>query len=109
MTHRWHFFRAGGVDQVSLRNGDDLLALSDPVLFQRITIERLAPASRGTQALDLTERAPGLALELSLREPIDVNLSRSKGTERVKASAVLFTPTRPGAVLAEAAARRLPT
>ena len=29
MLHRWQFFRAGGVDQVSLRDGFDLLALPD--------------------------------------------------------------------------------
>jgi hypothetical protein len=29
MGHKWHFFRAGGVDQVSLRSGADLLALRD--------------------------------------------------------------------------------
>jgi hypothetical protein len=103
LSRRWVVFVPAGVVL------HDLLALSDPVLFQRITIERLAPASRDTQALDLTERAPGLALELSLREPVDVNLSRAKGSTRVKTSAVMFTPTRPGAVLAEAAARRLPT
>lgn len=27
--HRWHFFRAGGVDQVSLRDGRDVLALRE--------------------------------------------------------------------------------
>jgi hypothetical protein len=102
LSRRWVVFVPAGVVL------HDLLALSDPVLFQRTTIERLAPASRDTDALDLTERAPGLALELALREPVDVNLSRAKGAERVQARAVLFTPTRPGAVLAEAAARRLP-
>jgi hypothetical protein len=102
LSRRWVVFVPAGVVL------HDLLALSDPVLFQRTTIERLAPASRDTDALDLTERAPGLALELALREPVDVNLSRAKGAERVQARAVLFTPTRPGAVVAEAAARRLP-
>ena len=29
VTHRWHFFRAGGVDQVSLRDGNDLRALAE--------------------------------------------------------------------------------
>ena len=29
MAHRWHFFRAGGVDQVSLRDGNDVLSLAD--------------------------------------------------------------------------------
>jgi hypothetical protein len=103
LSRRWVVFVPAGVVL------HDLLALSDPVLLQRMTIERLAPASRETDALDLTERAPGLALELALREPVDVNLSRARGGERVKARAVLFTPTRPGAVLAEAATRRLPT
>jgi hypothetical protein len=102
LSRRWVVFVPAGVVL------HDLVALSDPVLFQRTTIERLAPASRDTDALDLTERAPGLALELALREPADVHLSRAKGGERVKAGAVLFTPTRPGAVLAEANARRLP-
>jgi hypothetical protein len=102
LSRRWVVFVPAGVVL------HDLLAMSDPVLFQRMAIERLAPASRDTEALDLTERAPGLALELTLREPIDVNLSRAKGSTRIKARAVLFTPTRPGAVLAEAAARRLP-
>ena len=103
LSRRWVVFVPAGVVL------HDLLALSDPVLFQRMTIERLAAASRDTDALDLTERAPGLALELALREPVDVNLSRAKGGQRVKPRAVLFTPTRPGAVLAEATTRRLPT
>jgi hypothetical protein len=29
VTHRWHFFRAGGVDQVSLRNAEDIRALAE--------------------------------------------------------------------------------
>jgi len=29
MAHQWHFFRAGGVDQVSLRDGQDVLSLSE--------------------------------------------------------------------------------
>ena len=31
MEHRWHFFRAGGVDQVCLRDGYDLLALASSI------------------------------------------------------------------------------
>jgi hypothetical protein len=29
MAHRWHFFRAGGVDQVSLRDGKDITGLAE--------------------------------------------------------------------------------
>jgi hypothetical protein len=45
MSHRWHFFRAGGVDQVSLRDGADLLAL--PELDQKLWVA-LAMPSTGT-------------------------------------------------------------
>ena len=42
MTHRFHFFRAGGVDQVSLRDGKDLLAL--PQLDQKLWVALAMPA-----------------------------------------------------------------
>jgi hypothetical protein len=41
MAHRWHFFRAGGVDQVSLRNADDLRALKD--LDQKLWVALAMP------------------------------------------------------------------
>lgn len=41
MAHRWHFFRAGGVDQVSLRDGKDLLALSE--LDQKLWVALAMP------------------------------------------------------------------
>ena len=42
MTHRFHFFRAGGVDQVSLRDGKDLLAI--PALDQKLWVALAMPA-----------------------------------------------------------------
>src|ERR1043165_5970207 len=47
MAHRFHFFRAGGVDQVSLRDGDDLLAL--PELGQKLWVALAMP----TRGIDL--------------------------------------------------------
>ena len=44
MPHRFHFFRAGGVDQVSLRDGADVLAL--PELDQKLWVA-LAMPTRG--------------------------------------------------------------
>ncbi|HTR49592.1 MAG TPA: hypothetical protein VMJ10_02730 [Kofleriaceae bacterium] len=44
MGHRFHFFRAGGVDQVSLRDGADMLAL--PELDQKLWVA-LAMPTRG--------------------------------------------------------------
>ncbi len=41
MGHRWHFFRAGGVDQVSLRDGKDLLALRE--LDQKLWVALAMP------------------------------------------------------------------
>ena len=40
-THRWHFFRAGGVDQVSLRDGQDILSLKD--LDQKLWVALAMP------------------------------------------------------------------
>ena len=41
MTQRWQFFRAGAVDQVSLRDGADLLAL--PKLDQKLWVALAMP------------------------------------------------------------------
>jgi hypothetical protein len=41
MAHQWHFFRAGGVDQVSLKSGADLLAL--PELDQKLWVALAMP------------------------------------------------------------------
>jgi hypothetical protein len=43
MSHKWHFVRAGGVDQVSLRNGADLLAL--PELDQKLWLALAMPTT----------------------------------------------------------------
>lgn len=88
----------------------DHLALRDPVLFRRQDVELLHPAPAGTDALDLTVRSPGLALELRLREkvPLVVVANGTPGGEPGRVSRLLFTPTRPGALLAEAEARRIP-
>src|SRR5262245_60334810 len=41
MAHRWQFFRAGAVDQVSLRDGFDILAL--PELDQKLWVALAMP------------------------------------------------------------------
>jgi hypothetical protein len=87
----------------------DHVTILDPVLFQRADIESLQPASADTAALDLTARSPGLAVELRLREPMTLALVRP-GTPAtaVHALSLFFTPTRPGALLADAGTRRIP-
>lgn len=104
LVQRWVVFVPTGVVL------HDNLALTDPVLFRRQTVAGLHPAPADSDGVDLTQRAPGLALELDLREPANVVLSRPgrRAGEPVTVQRLLFTPTRPGRVLAEAATRRLP-
>jgi hypothetical protein len=87
----------------------DPLALAEPQLFTRAVLGALGPALAGSTATDLTMGALGLPLELALREPVDLAVLRPRiGAEQVVIERVLFAPTRPGAVLAAAATRRLP-
>ncbi len=88
----------------------DPLALADPVLLQRQDVVALGPAEVGAEreAVDLSGRALGLALEVRLRAPVTIGLVERRGRRRdVQASRLLFTPVRPGALLNEARARGL--
>ena len=88
----------------------DQLALADPILLRREEVRALDPAPADTDALDLTRGALGLALEVTLVAPVALTLAAagpSATAEAVKADRLLFTPTRPGALLAAARARRL--
>lgn len=105
LSRRWLVFVPAGVVV------HDDLALADAMLFQRRGVAGIRPATTDTAALDLTQRALGLALELSLKEPVTVNVStpRQAVGKATTCTALLFTPTRPGALLTEARSRRLPT
>ena len=105
LSRRWVVFVPAGVVL------HDPLGLVDPVLFRRQVIQALRPAPAGTDSLDLTQRALGLALELVLTEKVPMTLVKpgSRLGEAGASARLVFTPTRPGAVLREAAARRLPT
>lgn len=78
-------------------------------LFRRSIIATLGPAPADTGALDLTGGALGLALEIQLSdaETLELRSRRAGGSKVVHASAVMFTPSRPGAVLREASRRRV--
>nr|MDQ6928998.1 hypothetical protein [Actinomycetota bacterium] len=102
LSRRWAVFVPAGMvmhDPVSLR---------DPVLFARRMVAEVGPArSGGDKVVDLTQRAVGLAIELRLREPATITLMKPGQRLGVPAEAlaVVFTPTRPGAVLEEARRR----
>jgi hypothetical protein len=86
----------------------DHVTLLDPVLVERRQIELLHAAPADTDALDLTARAPGVALEARLEEKVDMTiLVDGRRQEHGKSARFLFTPTRPGALLADAASRRI--
>ena len=91
----------------------DYLALAEPTLLQRAGLLWIRAAPVDTNALDLTQQARGLALEVMCREPHDV-LPASRGSTGGRAvevrsiDAFLCSPLRPDVVLAAAAQRLLP-
>ena len=87
----------------------DHLALAEPTLLQRASLEHLGAASSNTRADDLTQHARGLAIEIRCRRPHDVLPAGPRGGVEVRAiAAFLCSPARPDVVLAAAARRRLP-
>lgn len=103
LSRRWVVFVPAGLVV------HDPMTLGDPILLPRQTIVSLGPAPAGGDALDLTQRALGLALQVRLREEVTVGLVRpGRADEQRATAAMLLTPTRPGAVLAEGGRRRLP-
>jgi hypothetical protein len=109
LSRRWLVFTPAGLVL------HDQLAVVEALLVLSRQIRAVGPALVGTSARDLTVGAPGLALELSLAEPLTIaptprrHLRSRDAVVNEDVSAVLFTPSRPGQVLAECAARGLPT
>lgn len=104
LSRRWVVFVPAGVVL------HDPLTVVDPVLFRRQSVRRLGPAPQATRALDLSQKSPGLALELDLAEEVELALVRPgrRLGDTVKTARLVFTPTRPGALLDYARGRRLP-
>ena len=104
LSRRWLVFVPAGVVL------HDPISLLDPALFPRQMIEALRPAPADTDSLDLTQGALGLAIELVLTEKVPMTRAKPghAGGEQGASARLLFTPTRPGRVLAEAAQRRVP-
>ena len=101
LSRRWVVFVPAGLVI------HDPMTLADPVLFPKLQIAAIDIAEAGTTALDLTQNSPGLAVELALRETASLVLTKpgQRVGPTVDADRVLFTPTRPGAVLREARQR----
>lgn len=104
LARRWVVFVPAGLVL------HDPLALVDPVLFRRKEIEVLRAAPADSAALDLTKGALGLALELILLEKVPMALVKPGEAlgEQGASAQLMFSPSRPGQVLAEARTRRFP-
>jgi len=102
LTQRWAVLVPAGLVL------KDHFALLDPVLFRRLQIGSMGMALAGTDALDLTAAAPGGAVEVQLdeKEPITKVSFGRRDQEMLKVGRFLFTPSRPDALLADAAGRR---
>jgi hypothetical protein len=107
LSRRWVVFVPAGVVL------HDLLAMVDAVFFPRTSITRLGPATDATLVdgagmVDLTLGAVGVVLQLDLAEPRDVVPRRGRTRpDPVDVSHLRFMPARPGALLEEAARRRV--
>lgn len=103
LARRWLVFVPAGVVV------HDPLALIDPILLRRGIVRSLAAAPAGTDALDLTGPAPGLAVEIRLVEPVPLLPVPARGVsaELTDVHAILVSPSRPGRVVAEARRRHL--
>jgi len=90
----------------------DYLAAREPFLLRRQDLSSLGPATADTDTdtddlIDVSQLAPGPVLQVALRGEVEV-VPRTRGTSEVRVvKSVLFSPTRPGAVLQEARLRRL--
>lgn len=103
LARRWVVFVPAGMVL------HDPFGLPDAVLFPRRMVRRLGPAPLGVEALDCTQRAPGLALLLELSEPLPIGVRDGRSeVGSVDTDRLVFTPSRPGAVLDEARHRRIP-
>ncbi len=109
LTRRWLVFVPAGVVV------HDPVVLDETLMVPRRRIVAVAPNELGpgtaAGAADLTGPTPGLAVEIVLDEPARATLARRPGEGRgrpITASALLVSPTRPGAAINEARRRRLP-
>lgn len=105
LSRRWLVFVPSGLVV------HDPVARPDAVMAPRPLISSLGPAAVDvdTDAVDLTLGAPGLALVMTTSETLPVTVrQRGRRLATTSSARVTFTPSRPAAVLAEAASRRIP-
>lgn len=91
----------------------DLLAAREPFLLRRQDITSIGPAPvdidlEDDRLVDVSQNALGVVVEVRLDGEIEL-VPRAQGVSQVRvADRILFSPTRPGAMLQEARRRRIP-
>lgn len=108
LSQRWVVFVPAGVVIV------DRLSLADALLVPKASVASIGPAPADSTARDLTAGATGLALQIDFAEEmgiVPIPRRRLRGDQPASSlepvTSVLFSPSRPGTVLHEAARRRL--
>jgi hypothetical protein len=106
LSRRWLVFVPAGVVV------HDHVLLADAHLFRTIDVAHIGLAMEGTGAADFTGGALGPAIEIRLRDMLDVLLHPTPAEPRGKmlhVRSMLVSPTRPGRALALAGEARLTT
>ena len=105
LTRRWLVFVPAGIVL------HDHLAVQDPVLLRRRVVAGFGPAQKGSDAVDLTQGAAGLILELTTNQPITLSspIRRRDSAEEAQTSGILVAPSRPGHAVTLARQRQLIT
>lgn len=107
LAYRWVVFVPNGLVL------HDRMATREPFLLRRADVASLGPAPADIDlsagdVVDISGNALGVVLLAALNGQVEV-VPRATGTAQVlSVSRVLFSPTRPGEMLAEAARRRIP-
>ena len=103
LTRRWLVFVPAGVVL------HDHLSVQDPVLLRRRAVAGFGPARQRSDALDLSQGAAGLILELATNQPMTLTPpTRRKGSaEEVQVRGILIAPVRPGYAVTLARQRQL--
>lgn len=102
LSNRWIVFVPAGVVL------HDKTVLREPQLFDHLTISEFGPAPVSGPDHDLTLGALGLALRVRLTEPSSiVENARTDTLELTQITGFIFSPNRPGAVVAEAKRRHI--
>ena len=89
----------------------DLAVIREPVLLRKQIVESIAAASIDTDALDLTATAPGLTIEVRLREKTEITriTRRNDPGDTGSTARFLIVATLPGRLIAEARTRNYTT